>query len=258
MRDGNAEGKTKPSDSAKNREGLGTRYYPVVERRQKKNEGPGHRPMTSRNRRRAKQAEEKRQSSRVQWLKTIGGFVIGAIFGLYVVHLFVALLPGPKIAVQIGGLKVTSGNATGCTVYQFMVATDEPIEYAYWKIQFASKITGFQVGFPQEAETAATGRTNLQAWEVGRDAKGECALVQAAVNNTSDIQVSAVGNMLAASVTKLASKSTIMGLAVTSDSESTVNPSPQMYSEGAYEYSNLGQTVRKPLHFENRGVTTTK
>src|SRR5882762_10966322 len=114
--------------------------------------------MTTPIRRRARQADERKMSKRTQWLKGIGGFLIGAIFGLYVVRWFVAFLPGPKIAVDVQGLEATSGNAAGCTLYMFMLNTDEAIDYVYLKIQFPFKITGYKVGLPQEAQTASMGR----------------------------------------------------------------------------------------------------
>lgn len=214
--------------------------------------------VTNTTHKRARQTDNTKHLNRARRVTSIGIFICGTIFGLYVVHWFVVLLPGPKPYVNLNGLKVTSGNAAGCTLFQFTLSIDDPVDFVYMKIQFPSKITAYEAGFPQEAETATAGRISMQVWLLGRNASGECAITRSGVNNTGDIQVSVAGNMIAIAATKLAPKAIIMGAAITPNGESTVNPPPQMYFEGAYEYTKLGQTVRKPLQFYNRGVTETK
>lgn len=218
--------------------------------------------MTNPVRKHKKKEDEIRKTRREQLLKQFGSFVVGTIFvtlfGLYVVSWFVALLPGPTVAARVHGLKVKSGEAAGCTVYDLEIMTKEPVDYAYLKVQFTSKITDAQFGFPQEAETPVAGRVFTQLWEVYRDPTGRCAIRQTVFNITTDIQVSFAGNMFTTSITKLASQSTVTGLVVTAEGESTINPPPEMYMEGAYEYSKLGQIVRKSLHIENLGFDEAK
>jgi hypothetical protein len=185
-------------------------------------------------------------------------FIVGAIFGLFIQQWFVGLLPGPHAGANLSGLHVTSGNAAGCTAYMFAFNTDDPVEYFYVKLQFPTTINNYKVGFPSEAETATTGRTGMQVWEVGRDAGGHCVVVQAAVNNEVDVQSSAAGNMIAVHASKLPPNAMIMGMIAVSDSESNIKPSPGIYTEGAYEYLKLGQTVRKPLIIRNTGVSDAK
>lgn len=192
-------------------------------------------------------------------LRAIGTFVLGTVFGLYVVQWFVAILPGPQVAATVHGLRGTTANTAGCVYYTFTVSSDQPIEYVYLKSQFPSKIINYKVGLPQEAHTATAGRVALQAWEAGKDAKGDCTIVQAAVNNSADVQASAAGNMIAIHASKLPAQTNIMGMIATTEGESSVRPAPaNVYTEGAYEYLKLGQTVRKVLRVSNTGTTDAK
>ena len=220
----------------------------------------GQRERPSTERRSVRKSE--RNLAKWDWLKTAMRqpvvFVAGVIFGLFVVQWFVSLLPGPVVEATLRGLHVGAGNAAGCTAYMFTVQTDGPVEYVYAKLQFPSQINNFKVGFPQEAETTNAGRMDMQVWEVGRDAKGECTIVQAAVNNDTDVQASSSGNMIAVHASKLPPKALIMGMVATSDSKSSVTPAPEIYKEGAYEYLKLGQTVRKALPISDLGVTEAK
>jgi hypothetical protein len=191
--------------------------------------------------------------------RAIVAFVTGTIFGLYVVSWFVTILPGPKAMATVHGLRGTTANTSGCVYYVFTVSSDEPIEYTYLKLQFPGKINNFKVGLPQEAQTATTGKVAMQVWEAGKDANGACTIVQAAINNSADVQASAAGNMIAIHASKLPSRTNIMGMIATTEDESSVKPIPtDIYTEGAYEYLKLGQTVRKALSVSNTGITDAK
>jgi len=195
------------------------------------------------------------------WRKRAGAalwFVVGTVFGLFIQQWFIGLLPGPHAGANLSGLRVTAGNAAGCTAYMFSFNTDEPVEYFYAKLQFPTTINNYKVGFPSEAETGTAGRVSMQAWEFGRDAVGRCVVVQAAVSNEVDVQSSPAGNMIAIHASKLPPKAMIMGMIAVSDSESNVKPPPGTYTEGGYEYLKLGQTVRKALIIENKGISDTK
>ncbi|HUH62309.1 MAG TPA: hypothetical protein VLZ50_04895 [Terracidiphilus sp.] len=182
-------------------------------------------------------------------------FIVGTLFGLFVVRWFVALLPGPRIEASIRGVRATSGNAAGCTFYIFFLKTDAPVDYVYAKIQFPTKINNYKVGFPQEAQMPNTGRNSMQLWDLSKDSAGECTVVQAAVSNDTDIQSSAAGNMIGINASKLPPEAIIEGVISTSEHQSAVNPLPNLYTEGAYEYPKLGQTVRRMLTIANSGVS---
>lgn len=192
-------------------------------------------------------------------LRDLGIFIAGTVFGLYVVHWFVEFLPGPQVGATVQGLRETTPNTSGCVYYNLMVTNDLPIEYVYLKTQFSGKVGNFKVGFPLEAQTSMAGRVAMQAWEAGKDANGNCTIVQAAVNNTADVQASAAGNMITIHASKLPSKTSIMGMVATAEGGSSVKPAPTViFTEGEYEYVKLGQTVRKALLVSNTGVTDTK
>jgi hypothetical protein len=61
------------------------------------------------------------------------------------------ILSGPRAHMEVGGLRSTRANTAGCTFYTFIVATDEPLDYAYAKIAFPQNIKGLKVGFPADA-----------------------------------------------------------------------------------------------------------
>jgi hypothetical protein len=199
-------------------------------------------------------------------------FILGTLFGLYVVQWFVAILPGPSVKVTLQGLR---GNCD-CIYYTFSLTTNDPIEYAYLKIQFPSQINNYDVGLPQEAiipsegrmsmqpweggkvEIPGEGRMSAQVWEAGKNAKGECQIIRSGVEINTNVQASAAGNMMAIHASKLAPMTTIMGMVATTDQKSSVKPTPKIYIEGAYEYIKFGQSVRKPLQVKDRGIGDTK
>jgi hypothetical protein len=195
----------------------------------------------------------------VDWLYGIFLFVLGALIGPILYQLFVERLPGPSAEAQVMGLRPMSGNGIGCTYYTLMLVADDPIDYVYMEVQFPTQIENFIVGYPVEAETSGAGRIAMQAWEGGKNAKGECAVIQAAVNNTADVQSAAAGNMISVHASKLPPKTKIFGMVATTNNKSSVKPAPtKMYTEGAYEYVKVGQTVRKPLKIIDQGITDAK
>lgn len=192
-----------------------------------------------------------RRASRLGW------FAAGIIFGLFFTQVFVRLLPGPHVGVQVSGVRVLSGKDAGCINYLVVLRADKPIEHAYLKIQFLNKITGYKLGLPLETHSATAGRMRMQAWELGRNSRGECDVQQAAVNDDTNMVSSAAGNMLRVSISRLSPESKVVGVVATPEYRSSVNP-PEKYYEGSYEYSILGQTVRRPIKFTDRGVTDAK
>jgi hypothetical protein len=192
-------------------------------------------------------------------LRAIGTFLLGTVFGLFVIQWFVAILPGPQVAATVHGLRGTTAKTAGCVYYMFAVSSDQPIEYIYLKSQFPGKINNYKVGLPQEAQMATAGRMAMQAWEAGKDARGDCTIVQAAVNNSAEVQASAAGNMIAIHASKLPAQTLIVGMIATTEGESSVRPAPgTLYTEGAYEYLKLGQTVRRALRVSDTGTTEAK
>src|SRR5260370_19925807 len=106
--------------------------------------------------------------------------LFGALLGLYGVQWFVGLLPGPTIEATTSGLRGISGNTVGCTYYMLALVTDDPIENVYMKLQLPATINNYRVGLTMDAEIRGSGRIGMQAWESGKNEKGECNVVQAA------------------------------------------------------------------------------
>ena len=64
---------------------------------------------------------------------------------------------------------------------------------------------------------------------------------------------------MAIHASKLPPQSEIVGMIATTEGDSAVKPVPKdVYSEGAYEYLKLGQTVRKILSVVDMGVSDAK
>lgn len=92
-----------------------------------------------------------------------------------------------------------------------------------------------------------------QYWETGRDKEGQCTVVNASPDRLEDLQVSEAGDTISVHGSKIPAYSAIMGMVATVANESSLNP-PSKHFEGSYEYTKLGQTVRKPLQFVDKGI----
>jgi hypothetical protein len=94
-----------------------------------------------------------------------------------------------------------------------------------------------------------------QGYDAGKDADGHCTIRHAFYDDTSDVQASAAGNMIAVHASKLPANGVFMLAIATTEAESSVNPAPaSTYTEGAYEYLKLGRTVRKSLRVLDKGT----
>ncbi len=172
------------------------------------------------------------------------------MISLYVIQWFVGLLQGPNVKANFVAVSPINGPYVGCTLYQTFLTTNEPIEYVYLKVQFPEKITGYKVGFMHEIETAKKGRTNVAEYSMRRNDKGECYIPEAAIT-PEGVQYSVNGNMLKIQHSKLIPKTSITAIIATTHGDSAPL---EMYTEGAYEYTKLGQIVRKQLQIKNDGV----
>jgi len=174
-------------------------------------------------------------------------FIIGTLFGLFVVQWFVGLLPGPNAELIVNGFTSNTSTTKSCIYYQISLNNDGPIEYIYAKIQLPNKITNHSIGIPVEAELPNSNRTRLNIFACGKDEKGECVIKPPAEINLGSVQAYSAGNMITIQASKLPQKTTIMGMVATNEKISSINPKPKLFTEGEYEYMKFGQTVRKPL-----------
>ncbi len=94
--------------------------------------------------------------------------------------------------------------------------------------------------------------------EVGRGGDGTCKITQGVPKDSPGVQSSAAGNVFGFSVSKMSDRENLVGFVVTADGESTINPSPAIYSQGTYEYLKLGQPVRKTFSVLSLGMNVTK
>jgi hypothetical protein len=179
-------------------------------------------------------------------------FVLGTLSGPFIVQWFASVLPAPKIIATVQPMRITRGNPAGCTAYEFSISATDAADYLYLKLQFPEKIGSYKVGFPAE-DISSPSRPSIQAFEIGKNADGQCNVVQAAVNNDAGITSSAVGNVVSVSGSKLPPSTAIIGIAVANHQRTG-----QIYAEGAYEYTRLGQAIRKPLPVSISAVSETK
>jgi hypothetical protein len=183
------------------------------------------------------------------------GTVIGVVITLYVGQWFVALLPGPRVAASIKAIRGDTENTAGCLYYVIIVTIEQAVDYIYLKAQFPDKINNYKVGLPQESQTADVGRVAAQGWEAGKDLNGNCTIVQAAINNSADVQTSIASNMISIHASKLPPQTNIMGMVATTEGKSTISPRPgSVYTEAEYEYLKLGLTVRRRLRVSVEGI----
>jgi hypothetical protein len=183
------------------------------------------------------------------------GTIVGVVITLYVGQWFVAILPGPRVSASINAIRGNTENTAGCLYYVIAVTIEQPVDYIYLKAQFPDKINNYKVGLPQESQTPATGRVFLQAWEAGKDENGNCTIVQAAINNSADVQTSTAGNMISIHASELPPQTNIMGMVATTEGKSTISPRPEsVYTEAEYKYLKLGLTVRRRLHVSIQGI----
>ena len=186
-------------------------------------------------------------------------FVAGTISGLVIQQSFVALLPAPKVSSFLRSERMTKPGSSACNFYLFSFVPQDPIDYMYVKLQFPNPITSFNVGVPQETVILDTERAHNLSWGKGWDANGACAVIDANLVKNSDIQSSSAGNMIGIHASKLPFGTRIIGLIATTDRQSTVEPiSSTIWTEGEYEYSKLGKTIRKKIPIEIHIVTSPK
>ena len=177
-------------------------------------------------------------------------FFVGALVGSWIWPNFVFILPGPKIDVVYRGLRATEGNAVGCTLYDIVLTTDDPLEYVYLKIQFPNQIEDYKAGLPIDVKDPK-GDWSLHMWVVGKDDSGKFTLSGQDNLQTGGVQSSGVGNIIAISASKLPRESTIVGAVIVPN---LTKHNAKMYTEGAYEYTKWGQIVRKVLPFSYKGT----
>ena len=89
-------------------------------------------------------------------------------------------------------------------------------------------------------------------------AREDCAVIQSTSNNDADLTSFSSGNVVSFHASKLPGGTTIVGTAATTNNESSIHPIQPTFTEGAYEYVKLGQTIRKQLLITDSGVTDAK
>jgi hypothetical protein len=198
----------------------------------------------------------------VVFVITLAGLIPLAL--IFAGSTLMGLLPGPTVSVTIEGLRATSGNPAGCVTYMVNINTATPsdavIEALYLTVQFPKDIASYKFG---AANAAVLARNPKRVWmglfEVGKDANGECSVVQAALSPSPDLTATIAGpGMVQLRGIRILPRSVIMGLFALSVKDASFQPPPPIFTEGSYEYTRFGYTVTKPLAIQNTGVHDAK
>ncbi|MCP4338771.1 MAG: hypothetical protein GY799_07755 [Desulfobulbaceae bacterium] len=130
----------------------------------------------------ANKNRKKSDSSNMKgWLKDIGLFVVGTLFGLCVVNWFVKLLPGPQQDLRVAETGGAAENK-GCMYYSVLLTSREPIEYTYAKILLPNTITAQEFAvFDPLIEQAKISRFTI--FRGGKDQNGKCIINSAEKND---------------------------------------------------------------------------
>lgn len=205
-----------------------------------------------------RQLQAEKQARRAKYIWGPLGFFTGLLMSLFFNQWIVPFLPGPRAEVTVSGSAVTKGNASGCTVYIATLISDEQIDSAYVKIVFPQNIKDSRVGYAAQAVSAESQEIAMQAWEVGRNPGGECAIMQAVANINEGVSSVAVANVLTIRTSKMAAKTPMMGMVVVPTYNSAMNSANPIF-EGNYEYAKWGLTeVKRKLQFHYLATSKAK
>ncbi len=174
-------------------------------------------------------------------------FLIGVITGPVIQQKVFAFLPGPKVDASLRVERVTVPGELGCNYYLFTFRNLATIDYMYAKLQLPNPVTSSNIGSFSETVQDNDDRTGNLLWEKGWDSHGKCVVSSNSLTTNQDIQSTASGTMIKIqSTSKLPIGTPIVGMiATTDDLQSTAHP--KLWTEGAYEFSEFGQTIRKNL-----------
>ena len=168
------------------------------------------------------------------------------------------LLPGPYAIVSIQGIR-----EAGCLGYMVTISTANPsndvIEALYLTVQFPKNIASYKFGAANASVLArAPKRVWISAFEFGKDANGECTVVQAAVAPSPDLTATIAGpGMVQMRGTRILPRSVVQGYFVLSVKDASFQP-PTMFTEGSYQYTKFGFTVSKALTIQDMGTHDSK
>jgi hypothetical protein len=158
--------------------------------------------------------------------------------------------PNPEITVVVDGWTAQTGNAAGCTIYQFHTSgMPMQIDKLEMKMQFPMDVYTFKVGMMSEYLDS---RGAMAA--IGRSADGECYVYDASLvddpavraNKWGPGEVRIIGNDVPAS-------SAMAGIFVLYMKQRSFSPT-KLSVEGSYEYGLSGATKRGIMKIIDNGL----
>jgi hypothetical protein len=181
--------------------------------------------------------------------------IVTGILGAIAYYALAQWLPGPVPRVFIQGL-AEHRHEEGCMLYMVHLSSREPLEQFYYTLQFPADLQDLRVVEGELTQDPdSEGRTSISAFGFRRNSTGECSIVRTIGLQTFHQQATRVGSaMVTVQGTKLPPRFYSDGgfLILSGAPNPTLN---NIYTEGTYEYSKLGISVKKQLTFEHGDVT---
>jgi hypothetical protein len=188
-------------------------------------------------------------------------FLIGAVgspFVLYLVATFWPLWPASHVAVFTSGLRPLAGNAVGCLVYLVSISTDRGFDEAYLKMRFPMKVSDVKVGTASTDALSSENSVTMATAEVGKDANGECKIVQTAGTDASEVATKFIGSSVVIRTAKAQPQTRLYGSVVGSDERAPEKPELPVVHEGQFSTSLLGYLAKRAIQFQDGSVTNAK
>lgn len=202
-----------------------------------------------------KRNSPKKEEINKYW-RLLGGIIwliIGAVLGLFVPRLVVSCLPGPKVQAVLRGEQVPGiQGMPDCSFYLMRVVNFGVLDYFSTTIQFSHPITDFKIGEYEEYDLNSEGHKGKLAWQKGWNDSGSCAILSNTLMKNPYVIASSNGGILQiSSISKIPLGTPLVALIATTDSGPLfkAQSASGIWTDGDYEFTSLGQSVRKKLPF---------
>jgi hypothetical protein len=180
-------------------------------------------------------------------------FVAGVLVGPVIQQSFFVSLPDSRTQSTLRAEIVRSPGEPDCHFYRVIFTNFEPIDYLHAKVQFPDPITSFKVGVPAETVLSDAQRAGTLNWGKGRDAQHKCFVQSDELSSNPNVQSSINGHMIEIQTSKLPDPTSVFALIATT---SGIEPTrAKLWTEGEYEYSKFGLSIRKKLPIKIRTMT---
>jgi hypothetical protein len=180
--------------------------------------------------------------------------VVGILVPIVIIFVgpyLMALLPGPRVLAAISKFKAPDG----CEGYMINLATSsnaEPVDRLDLTVQLPGDIADHMFGAGSEVQFSKLGKAHIDAFEIGKDAHGDCKVVQAAKVESADMTATVTGNgTIQLRGTNVLPSTSVAGMVVLKPP--SFHPA-ELHEDGSYTYSKFGFAVTKAIEFRNTDI----